>query len=106
LAQHVEDRSIPVGEGVPGWYVPLGTQVGAFPRFTERRRFERKKAKNTLQAASPFLLLGSWQEVRRVYGVHIKPIIERWELRVRLRPIGAYTPVGIIDMGLGAEGFS
>ncbi len=69
LAQHVEGRRIPVGEGVPGWYGPLGTQVGAFPRFTETRRFERKRAKNTLQAASPFLLLGSWQEARRVYGV-------------------------------------
>jgi hypothetical protein len=33
-------------EGVPGWYSPLGTQGGATLRFTERRRFERKKADN------------------------------------------------------------
>jgi len=88
LAQHVEGRRIPVGEGVPGWYGPLGTQVGAFPRFTETRRFERKRTKITFQAASQFVC--SWQEVRRVYGVHIKPVIGRADLRVR-----------IIDMGLG-----
>jgi len=103
-----------VDGGIPGRYSPLGTQVGAFPRFTERRRFERKKAEVTIQAASRFLFLGSWQEVRRVpvcvrsrtgrYGVHIKPVIGRQDLRVRLRPIGAYIPVGIIDMGLGVQG--
>ena len=101
LAQHVEGRRIPVGEGVPGWYGPLGTQVGAFPRFTERRRFVRKRAENTLQAASRFLLLGSWEEVRRIYRVYIKAVIGRRDLGVRLRPIGAYSPVGIIDMRLG-----
>ena len=40
-------------------------------------------------------------EVRRVYRVHIEPVIGRGDLRVGFRPIGAYTPVGIIDMGLG-----
>ena len=35
------------------------------------------------------------------YGAYIKAIIGRADLRVGFRPIGAYTPVGIIDMGLG-----
>jgi hypothetical protein len=47
-----------VGEGVPGWYGPLGTQVGAFPSFTETRRFERKRTKITFQAASHFFAHG------------------------------------------------
>jgi hypothetical protein len=34
-AHHVGGRRIPVGEGVPGWYGPLGTQVGAF-KLSER----------------------------------------------------------------------
>jgi hypothetical protein len=90
LAHHVEDLRIAVDEGVLGWYSPLGTQGGASPRFTERRRFERKKAEVTLQAASRFL--GSWQEVRREpvcvrsrtgrYGVHIASIELRAESRV------------------------
>jgi hypothetical protein len=37
------------------------------------------------------------------FWVDIKPVIGRADLRVRLRPIGAYTPVGIIDMGLGGR---
>jgi len=69
------------------------------PNFSGRRRFERKRAEITLQAASRFL--SSWEEVRRVYRVYIKAVIGRRDLGVRLRPIGAYTPVGIIDMGLG-----
>jgi hypothetical protein len=36
-------------------------------------------------------------------GEVIEDIIGRGDLLVRLRPIGAYTPVGIIDMGLGVK---
>jgi len=63
---------------------------GSNPKITERQRFERKKAENTLQAASRFLFLGSREDIRWVYGVPIKPVIGRGDLRV-----------GIIDMGLG-----
>ena len=47
-----------MGEGVPGSYGPLGTQVGAFPRFTETRRFERKRTKITFQTATNFFAHG------------------------------------------------
>jgi hypothetical protein len=67
-----------VGEGVPGWCSPLGTQGERAPSFSERRRFERKRAVITLQAASRFL--GSWEEVRRVYRVYIKAVIGRGDL--------------------------
>jgi hypothetical protein len=47
LAQAVEGRRIPVDGGVPGWYGPLGTQVGAFFLFhvgiTCRRKESEKE---------------------------------------------------------------
>jgi len=53
--------------------------------FAEKPRFERKRAKLTLDAASRFLFLGSREDICRVpvcvrsrtgrYGVHIKPVI-------------------------------
>ena len=55
---------IAVDEGVARWYSGCERKGERAPSFTERRRFERKRAEITLQAASRFL--GSWEEVRRV----------------------------------------
>ncbi len=41
--------------GVLGWYGPPGTQVGAFPRFAERWRFEGKRTKDHPPPAGGFL---------------------------------------------------
>ena len=59
---------IAVDEGVARWYSGCERKGERAPSFTERRRFERKRAEITLQAASRFL--GSWEEVRRVYRVY------------------------------------
>ena len=69
VAQDVEDWRIAVDEGVRAGMMcreRKGEQARDLLRGVVS---SEKKAEVTIQAASRFLFLGSWQEVRRVYGV-------------------------------------
>jgi hypothetical protein len=51
IPHHVEGKMIAVDEGVAIWYSGCERKGERAPSFTERRRFERKRAEITLQAA-------------------------------------------------------
>jgi len=74
-------QGIAVDAGGTVWYSPSRMGRDGSLIFAEKPRFERKRAKLTLDAASRFLFLGSREDICRVpvcvrsrtgrYGVHI-----------------------------------
>jgi len=93
LAQHVEDWRIAVDDGFRAGMVHCerqGEQARNLLRFAERLTFEGKRGEH--HPACRISVSISDREIRRIFGVCTKNVLERADLRVQ-----------IIDMGLSVS---